>query len=262
MLDHANSSPTELPPKLPAPSPAEGSTTFWGSLVNGAIAAGSAITLLWLGLNLSELSPSGANYLGPALKLSEGVAIPPLAMQGGDPYLRALMRTISVSEANGRDPYAMLYGGRRVRNLSQHPQECVTILLGPNMGNCSTAAGRYQMLDRTWFEKAKAYHPDRHSWGVLGRYSFEPVYQDWVVYRWLNDRAAWGIDLRQALRQGQLDRVLRRLSGTWTSLGYGIETNRMTRLLPSAYRQILREELKRTQGPAQRPAQSSPLPTP
>jgi|GEM_PF-683465 len=254
MIDRAN---FPVPENAPSP-PAKGKSTVLGSLVNGAIAAGSAITLLWLGLNLSELSPSAANYLGSPLKLTEGIAIPPLAMKGGDPYVRALMRTISVSEANGRDPYSLLYGGRRVRNLSQHPQDCVTILLGPNMGNCSTAAGRYQMLDRTWLEKARAYHPDRHSWGVLGRYNFEPVYQDWVVYRWLNDEAAWGMDLRQALRQGQLDRVLRRLSGTWTSLGYGIETNRMTRLLPSAYRQILREELQRTQQPAQKPARSAP----
>jgi muramidase (phage lysozyme) len=251
MIDRVNVPPLdELPVERKPPS-------ALGSFTNGVVAALSAIALLWLGANLAEFSPSSATYLGKPLRLREGLAIPPLAMKGGDPYLRALMRTISVSEANGRDPYVLLYGGRRISDLSQHPQECITILLGPNMGNCSTAAGRYQMLDRTWLEKARAYHPERHSWGVLGRYSFEPAYQDWVVYRWLNDRAAWGMDLSQTLRQGQLDRVLRRLSGTWTSLGYGIETNRMTRLLPSAYRQILREELQNTQQPARQPARSA-----
>lgn len=36
---------------------------------------------------------------------------PPLAMNSGDPYIRALMRTISVSESNDVNPYGLLYGG-------------------------------------------------------------------------------------------------------------------------------------------------------
>jgi muramidase (phage lysozyme) len=38
--------------------------------------------------------------------------------------------------------------------------------------------------------------------------------------------------------------VLRRLSGTWTSLGYGIESNTMTARLPRIYQEILQEELE------------------
>ena len=34
----------------------------------------------------------------------------PLVMQGGDPYLRALMRTISVAESNVLRPYHVVYG--------------------------------------------------------------------------------------------------------------------------------------------------------
>ncbi|HEY9653748.1 MAG TPA: glycoside hydrolase family protein, partial [Coleofasciculaceae cyanobacterium] len=75
-------------------------------------------------------------------------------------------------------------------------------------------------------------------------YSFEPQYQDEVVYAWLTDKKAWGIDIPQQLRQGNLKPVLRRLSGTWTSLGYGIETNSMTRYLPGIYQRMLQEELK------------------
>ena len=33
---------------------------------------------------------------------------PPLAMVGGDPHVRALMRTISVSESNDANPYGLL----------------------------------------------------------------------------------------------------------------------------------------------------------
>jgi len=40
---------------------------------------------------------------------------PPLVMRGGDPYVRALMRTITVSEAYGPQGYSRLYGGGAYR---------------------------------------------------------------------------------------------------------------------------------------------------
>ena len=71
----------------------------------------------------------------------------PLVMKGGNPYIRALMRTITASEANVRQPYNVIYGGSLVNDLTRHPDRCMTIIAGPNKGNCSTAAGRYQMLN-------------------------------------------------------------------------------------------------------------------
>lgn len=169
---------------------------------------------------------------------------PPLVIKGGDPYIRALMRTISASEASSFRPYSVLYGGQHVNNLSHHPQVCVTIVTGPNKGNCSTAAGRYQIINTTWYNLAPRYHPKPGQFMFWVSYSFEPEYQDTVVYRWLSDRQFWGTDISQQLRQGKLQEVLRRLSPTWTSLGYGIETNSMTRSLPQIYQKILQEELK------------------
>ncbi len=164
-----------------------------------------------------------------------------LVMKGGDPYVRALMRTISASEANDRQPYNIIYGGERVSDLSQHPARCVTITAGPNRGNCSTAAGRYQFLNRTWAEKSKRYHPQMSDASL----SFAPQYQDAVIYAWLSDPQAWrGEDIPALLRQGELDRVLRLLSPTWTSLGYGIETNSMSGKLPRIYQRVLHEELQ------------------
>jgi muramidase (phage lysozyme) len=174
---------------------------------------------------------------------SVGVS-PPLVMQGGDPYVRALMRTISASEANDAHPYSILYGGKHVSDLSQHPDLCVTIVSGPNLGDCSTAAGRYQLLSTTWQEKAQSYHPHMSQVLFWQFYSFEPEFQDRVVYAWLTDFRAWGIDIPQLLRQKKLNAVLQRLSGTWTSLGYGIENNSMTGRLPSIYQKMLREELR------------------
>lgn len=168
---------------------------------------------------------------------------PPLVMEGGDPYIRALMRTISASEANSHRPYSLLYGGEQIKDLSRHPQKCVTIISGPNKGNCSTAAGRYQIINTTWYEIAPRYHPKIKSMMFWGSYSFEPQYQDMVVYRWLKDSRVWGIDISQLLRQGRINDVLRELSPTWTSLGYGIETNSISSSLPKIYQKVLVEEL-------------------
>jgi len=167
----------------------------------------------------------------------------PLAMQGGDPYIRALMRTITASEANVNRPYHVIYGGKQIDDLEEHPQLCVTIVAGPNTGNCTTAAGRYQMLDFTWDKTAKQYHPQPSGFWRWKTYSFEAEYQDAVVHAWLSDQDAWSTDIPKLLRKGEITQVLRLLSGTWTSLGYGIETNSMSSHLPQIYQNMLLEEL-------------------
>jgi muramidase (phage lysozyme) len=167
----------------------------------------------------------------------------PLVMQGGNPYIRALMRTISMSESNVPNPYAVIYGGEYAQDLSNHPDRCVSIQIGPNSGRCSTAAGRYQFLSSTWLEKARHYHPRPGGFVLWEHYSFEPQYQDAVVYAWLTDSGAWGVNFSDLLQGGNVDEVFQRLSGTWTSLGYGIESNVMTARLPQMYHQFLQEEL-------------------
>ncbi|NJM60554.1 MAG: glycoside hydrolase family protein [Oscillatoriales cyanobacterium RU_3_3] len=165
-------------------------------------------------------------------------------MRGGDPYIRALMRTISASESNVSRPYHVVYGGKYILDLSRHPDWCVRIVNGPNQGKCTTAAGRYQFLSSTWKDKAKRYHPKPGNFVWWQDYSFEPEYQDAVVHAWLSDRKFWKADISQMLRDERLTDVLRMLSGTWTSLGYGIETNSLSSSLPRVYRQVLREELE------------------
>ena len=100
------------------------------------------------------------------------------------------------------------------------------------------------MLATTWQEKAQRYHPQPSQLLFWKFYSFEPEFQDDVVYAWLTDSQAWGVDIPQLLRQKRLSEVLQRLSGTWTSLGYGVETNSMTGRLPSIYQRMLQEELR------------------
>jgi muramidase (phage lysozyme) len=187
------------------------------------------------------------NQFSPLLP-SSSEQIAPLAMSGGNPYIRALMRTISASEANDPSPYTILYGGKHLQDLSHHPDRCIPIAVGPNRGDCTTAAGRYQFITTTWLEKAQFYHSQASGWWIWRTYSFEPKYQDQVVYSWLTDSQAWGADISTLLKEGQLNQVLQLLSSTWTSLGYGIEDNAVTPYLSEIYQQMLAEELAKAHG--------------
>jgi muramidase (phage lysozyme) len=203
-----------------------------------------ATILLWLMFVLNGLRGQSPSF--QAKEFNGGDA--PLVMQGGDPYIRALMRTISMSESNYPNPYALVHGGEYVKDFAEHPDHCTAITVGPNTGRCSTAAGRYQFLTTTWVEKSRTYHPFPGRFVVWERYSFEPKYQDAVMYAWLTDPEAWDVDLRSTLRQGNIDGVLSQLSGTWTSLGYGLETNSMSAKLPELYQKFLQEELTAAAG--------------
>ncbi|MGK7929433.1 MAG: glycoside hydrolase family protein [Spirulina sp.] len=229
-----------IPHLSPYTFPTPMSRYFAKSLVSVCVAIGSAIALLFL-VFIFQPQPDR----GDKIQQSYGIdGTQPLVMEGGDPYIRALMRTITASEANDPEPYTIIYGGRRVTDLSQHPEWCVPIVVGPNQGNCTTAAGRYQFINTTWYEKAERYHPKPSGLFWWTTYSFEPQYQDAVVYEWLSDPKAWNTNISQMLQDGKIKEVLRLLSGTWTSLGYGIETNSMSDRLPDIYQNMLKEELE------------------
>jgi muramidase (phage lysozyme) len=189
------------------------------------------LILLWRGFWQRKTSINNTEYIPPAL-----------VMTGGNSYIRALMRTISASEAQDSNPYTLLYGGEHFWELNRHPDRCITIVSGPHQGECTTAAGRYQLLTSTWQKKVRQYHP-KHLKENRISYSFEPELQDRVVYAWLSDRHAWGNDIAALLKQGKLEQVLQLLSGTWTSLGYGIENNSITPILTRIYQKVLAEEL-------------------
>jgi muramidase (phage lysozyme) len=199
-----------------------------------------AVSLFGMGLlSLSKLIIADDTAKDPLFRYANAA----LVMQDGDPYIRALMRMISASEANDRQPYSLIYGGSRAKNLNRHPGICAPIKVGPNTGNCSTAAGRYQMINTTWYRTARRYGAEEKGWPWDRHYSFAPLQQDRVVHNWLNDPQAWGMDISGELHQGHIEAVRKRLSSTWTSLGYGIENNAVTPQLARLYRQILQEEL-------------------
>lgn len=227
--------PVSSTPKTSQPKPPSKGSAVTRILLMGALAL-MALPVMEKVLGWDDSLPRGEEPVGSVTPI-------PLRMQGGDPYIRALMRTISASESNDPRPYSLIYGGDRFEDFSQHPDRCVPIVAGPNLGDCTTAAGRYQFITSTWLEQAQNYHPNPSGLWRWRGYSFEPEYQDEVVYAWLSDPQAWGVDLAQLLREGAIADVLYILSPTWTSLGYGIETNSMSDSLPSIYEEMLREEL-------------------
>ncbi|MEO1148163.1 MAG: glycoside hydrolase family protein [Cyanobacteria bacterium J06638_22] len=225
-----------------SPPTATRSLSPMGRLVRIGLLAGMALAVLQYVRSPEARSPFDPRW--------ESFDPAPLVMEGGDPYIRALMRTISYSESNDPQPYSLIYGGDRITDLSRHPDRCVPILTGPNLGDCTTAAGRYQFITTTWEEQAAFYHPDPDGWWLWRAYSFAPEHQDQVVHDWLMDPVAWGIDLSTLLRNGQVTDVLYILSPTWTSLGYGIETNDLSASLPYVYEQVLQEELAQVEASA------------
>ena len=220
----------------------------------------------------------------PTVVVTPGVPTPtvsvtgiePLAMNGGDPYLRAFMRMITKYEAaskicNGISPYQTLVGGTMksdpqgryggklsggcfgnyFNGFNGHPNIAVEWREG---SKTSDAAGRYQFLESSWQSK---YAP-LTSKGVN---DFSPQNQDETVHNWLKNK---GID--QILRSAgpnpdpnsesfkdtwQTIMEAKRIGKEWASLPYGCYDNQGCHLRESktfresaqVYVLLLREEL-------------------
>jgi len=98
------------------------------------------------------------------------------------------------------------------------PNDPAQILKGPNAGKWSSAAGRYQIVNRTWKPLAET-HPDLAD--------FTPANQDkaaWYIGWERYARETGGRDLAADLRDPKLyPQITSILRKEWTSLPGGIE---------------------------------------
>lgn len=95
------------------------------------------------------------------------------------PQEKAFLDTIAYAEGTG-DRYNMLFGGGRFYTYRTHPQTCIRFRTRSGQLTCSTAAGRYQILDKT-----HEYLSDH-----LGLEDFTPDTQDRMAIALIKEKGA------------------------------------------------------------------------
>lgn len=130
---------------------------------------------------------------------------------------KAFLDTIAGPESGGA--YDVMYGGKKFTDFSKHPGVYTPIESGPNRGKKSSAAGRYQFLEKTWQD-------------IAGRYrlkDFSPENQDkaaWALAAETYAQQTKGGKLEEALKSGDPARINAAadiLKTVWTSMPGGIE---------------------------------------
>jgi len=131
----------------------------------------------------------------------------------------AFLKTIGFSEigrallARSDDGYNVLFGGGLFNGYLDHPRKAVT-----ENGLTSTAAGKYQILERT-FDAYKQ---------RVGAMDFSPHSQDMIALELIKER---GADTQ--INEGHFENAITRCNPIWASLPnspYGQHTNDMAHL--------------------------------
>ena len=101
--------------------------------------------------------------------------------------------------------------GATFDSYDDHPRISEKIKSGPYKGNTSDAAGKYQMLSKTW---------DRYR-NMMGLEDFSPENQDLAAWQLARDSYGKlaGRDLLQDLQKGNYGEITKVLSSEWASLG-------------------------------------------
>ena len=119
--------------------------------------------------------------------------------------VKAFLDMIGVDESHGQ--YDILFGGQKFSDYSAHPNVHVPFT-DPRTGNqtYSTAAGKYQILYRTW--RALTLIPGAPK-------DFSPASQDWFAVALLKECGAL-----DAVISGDFNTALRKASPIWASLPF------------------------------------------
>lgn len=132
--------------------------------------------------------------------------------------IRAFLDMIAFAEGtSGANGYRMLFGGRLFDSYADHPRVFV-----PFRNTTSSAAGRYQMLSRTWDTLARR----------LSLPDFSPASQDAAAIELIRERGALN-----DVRAGRLAVAVQKVRRIWASLpgaGYD-QPERSINQLAAAY---------------------------
>lgn len=141
------------------------------------------------------------------------------------PNEKAFLDMLSISEGTygkGDDGYNVIVGGSFFTDYSDHPRRLVML---PRLGISSTAAGRYQLLERYFdFYKTSLKLPD-----------FSPESQDKIALTQIWERGAL-----PDIDNGDIKTAIAKCCSIWASLpgnDYGQHENKIETLLES-YQQM------------------------
>lgn len=112
--------------------------------------------------------------------------------------------------------YDVLVGGGLFSDYSKHPNVLVDL---PKLKIKSTAAGRYQLLNRWYAPYAK----------LLNLTDFSPLAQDKIAIQQITERKAL-----QDIKEGRIEAAVAKCRNIWASLpgaGYGQHEQKMSNLL-------------------------------
>lgn len=148
-----------------------------------------------------------------------------------NPNVRAFLDMLAFAEGtSGKDGYRMLFGGGKFSDFSRHPDKCIAFFnKQKGRRDCSTAAGRYQILDKTAAN--------------LGMKDFTPASQDKAAVALIRQAGALA-----DVEAGRLEEAVGKVRRTWASLpgaGYRQPEKNMEEL-----RRVFDERLKYHKGNA------------
>jgi muramidase (phage lysozyme) len=117
--------------------------------------------------------------------------------------VKAFLDMIAYGEGMTNEPdggYKTIVGYQRFSSYRQHPNKCIYIR---SIRDCSTAAGRYQFLNKTWYRlQSRLRLPD-----------FSPESQDKAAIQLLKDGG-----ILHLIQQGKIDQAIFKSSRIWASM--------------------------------------------
>lgn len=159
----------------------------------------STIVLLIIGIVLLS---SQFNFVYP--RVFPYVCSDELSALRNDPSIHAFLDTLSYAEGtfNNSESYRMHYTGKLFNNFEDHPRQIICANAdGKTL--CSTAAGRYQLLSKTWDKVAPK----------ISAQDFSPRNQDRAAIQLLIDNNAL-----DSIKMGKFAEAVEKVNKIWASL--------------------------------------------